>query len=68
LRVGWTAVILLLAAFPFMRAMLGISTVLRTRYRRRHGLCVDCGYDLRGSLAAAVDRCPECGVVAAASR
>lgn len=29
----------------------------RRRMRRKRGLCVKCGYDLRGSKA----RCPECG-------
>jgi len=31
-------------------------------------LCVcDCGYDLRGSIAGAAERCPECGLVIPAS-
>ena len=29
----------------------------RRRKRKRHGLCLQCGYDLRGSK----ERCPECG-------
>jgi hypothetical protein len=36
----------------------GIS---RRRSRRRRGLCVSCGYDLRGSAAGAGAKCPECG-------
>ncbi len=34
--------------------------VLRRWRRGRRGLCVSCGYDLRG---ASGERCPECGVV-----
>jgi hypothetical protein len=44
---------------------------LRPRYRRevaeRVGLCPACGYDLRGTLAAGVRTCPECGTKAPAN-
>ena len=30
----------------------------RRRWRRKHGLCVSCGYDLTGNVSG---RCPECG-------
>ena len=33
----------------------------RTVRRRRLGLCEQCGYDLRGTIAADGGSCPECG-------
>lgn len=33
----------------------------RTRDRRLLQLCEECGYDLRGTIAAARSECPECG-------
>ncbi len=36
---------------------------LRRRERRRHGQCIECGYDLRGTPATGPGaRCPECGM------
>lgn len=40
------------------------ARLIRTRRRRQLGLCLRCGYDLRGSKDSA--RCPECGGAAAA--
>ncbi len=36
----------------------GLSPWVRKWYRRRHGLCLRCGYDLRGNESG---RCSECG-------
>lgn len=61
-----------MVAFPLWLACaaLGLPPVVwlprmrrlrRRRQRQRLGLCVACGYDLRGTR----ERCPECGVVPA---
>jgi hypothetical protein len=48
-----------LSAWPLLLLMVDLRRVARRRSRRRHGLCIACGYDLRESH----DRCPECGTV-----
>lgn len=49
-------VLLLLAAYPMM--VLVYHSLRRSRRKRRKiGLCLECGYDLRGSK----ERCPKCG-------
>lgn len=55
--IGW----LFLAVFPFAiaGAWLGSNPCGRRRdARRAAGLCIRCGYDLRGNVSG---RCPECG-------
>lgn len=38
------------------------AAIRRTRReRRRTGYCVECGYDLRATIRAGGDECPECG-------
>ena len=47
------------AACGAVVALLGaLGATRRYRKRRRTGLCINCGYDLRAS----VGRCPECGM------
>jgi hypothetical protein len=52
---------------PFLLAAAPLAFAARTarqrRLRFRRGLCVSCGYDLRGSG----EQCPECGTPAAAA-
>ena len=45
----------LFAAYPSFVLVRGS---LRRLHRRKHGLCVHCGYDLTGNVSG---RCPECG-------
>ena len=53
----WLLVVVLLA--PTVLYLIALS---RGRWRRSHGLCAICGYDLRESEG----RCPECGAESAA--
>ncbi len=46
-----------LLLFASWLTYVSIRTVRKPSRRRKLGLCVKCGYDLRGST----DKCPECG-------
>lgn len=54
LRVPYWPAVLLFAIAPVR----SIFHWVRRRSRRRSGVCVGCGYDLRGTP----ERCPECGL------
>ena len=59
LRVGWPGFVTNTAFYALTLSLLWSSPfVVRRLIRRKRGLCVKCGYDLRG---AEHDVCPECG-------
>ena len=47
--------VLVFAAYSLLR----VRVLWQKRQRKKLGLCLTCGYDLRGTTEA--DRCPECG-------
>jgi hypothetical protein len=60
LVVPWWSVAAVFAMLPLAR----IAAWLRRRRHAARGLCPRCGYDLR----ATPERCPECGMAAAAAK
>ena len=55
LRLSAAPLIVLFATFPAVAFLMRGRR--RRRYRRRHGLCIECGYDLTGNTSGV---CPEC--------
>ncbi len=51
------SVLILLLQPVLAIGLISIARSWRTTFRKRYGLCLKCGYDLRAST----DRCPECG-------
>jgi hypothetical protein len=58
---GWWFPLALLT--PGLFGVIGVVRLIRAErafvIRRQEGLCVNCGYDMRGTP----DRCPECGTI-----
>ena len=59
-QVRWVVLIATFGTWPAAWIGIGVYRELRTRRRRTRGLCIGCGYDLRGSGEGG--RCPECGL------
>ena len=57
LVIPWSYPTLVLSIWPAVVLGLLLHRTLRTRRRRKRGLCLHCGYDLR----ATPQQCPECG-------
>jgi hypothetical protein len=63
--VGSRALVIPFWAPTILSLVLSVPALLLARrsavkaYRRKHGLCVSCGYDIRESK----ERCPECGYI-----
>lgn len=54
----WTYASLVIWLFALFSATLQLSRLPMLRYEN---ICDACGYDLRGTRAAGIERCPECG-------
>ena len=55
-------------AVPILLTVSAVCLILgwRVSERRKRGLCVKCGYDLRGT-SQPLAKCPECGMLATLS-
>ena len=54
---SWPLIFAATSALPVLWTILAVRRQFRRWYRIHHGLCLNCGYDLRASE----ERCPECG-------